>query len=440
MASFHLRFVGATDLPKSLSQFDVDQSFRLGLEDIEAVLARFRADQRLGAALQLVFIRATGRSLERVAGIPKALLKSLCSALGVNETAIASLKTLYQRRSTLYEHRKWAVEASGLSSVDDSALVQLQAALCELASIAASVDDLVKEAELWLFHRRHLLPGDRVLRDASRVAFSSIEAAAVAAVRTQVGAPRKLLAALYGKRRGRVGGTVLEWLKTPPAKHGPAGLNEATEKIALLKSHGVDGWTLGAISNARLRAYSQAVVNRPVSETKKLSDETQLLEVACFLRATLLDLTDSAIYMAGRRVCDLTRHATARVQVTQARSAYELRERHEQIRLVLYAEGRVPDSFNSAQPLPHFRHRRLFLGLCFVARSRSATTRGCAPASSFAQRADRRLSGGVSICRKRTRHEDEACMQVVVVPQVSGYERVNLSERYDYPKKKAQPP
>ncbi len=60
--------------------------------------------------------------------------------------------------------------------------------------------------------------------------------------------------------------------------------------MTFLKSLGVDRWTLGAISNARLRAYSQAVVNRPVSETKKLSDETQLLEVACFLRATLLDL------------------------------------------------------------------------------------------------------------------------------------------------------
>ena len=41
MASFHLRFVGATELPKSFSRFNVDQPFRLGLEDIEAVLAKF---------------------------------------------------------------------------------------------------------------------------------------------------------------------------------------------------------------------------------------------------------------------------------------------------------------------------------------------------------------------------------------------------------------
>ena len=342
MASFHLRFVGATALPRSLSQFDVDQSFRLSHEDIEAVLAKFRADQRLGGALQLVIVRTTGRSLAHVASIPRTLLKSLCSALGLNETAIGSLKTLYQRRSTLYEHRKWAVERSGLSSVDESALMQLQAALREIASTAVSVDELVQEAELWLFDRSHLLPGDRVLRDASRVAFSSIEAASLEAVRTQVDAPRKLLAAVYGKRRGRTGGTVLEWLKTAPAKHGSVGLNEATEKMAFLKSLGVDGWTLGAISNAR-RAYSQAVVNRPVSETKKLSDETQLLEVACFLRATLLDLMDSAIYMAGRRVCDLTRHATARVQITRTRNAFELRERHEQIRQLLHAEGQTSD-------------------------------------------------------------------------------------------------
>jgi len=190
VASFHLRFVGATELPKSLSEFDVDQSFRLGVEDIEVVRTRFRTDQRLGAALQLVFVRAAGRSLEKLAGVPRTLLKSLCSALGLNETAIASLKTLYQRRSTLYEHRKWAVEASGLSPADDSVLTQLQAALGEIATIAASVDDLVKEAGLWLFDRKHLLPGDRVLRDASRTAFASIEAAAIGVVRAQVEAPR----------------------------------------------------------------------------------------------------------------------------------------------------------------------------------------------------------------------------------------------------------
>lgn len=34
MSIFHLRFVGAVELPKSLSQMDVDESFRLSQKDI----------------------------------------------------------------------------------------------------------------------------------------------------------------------------------------------------------------------------------------------------------------------------------------------------------------------------------------------------------------------------------------------------------------------
>ena len=42
---------------------------------------------------------------------------------------------------------------------------------------------------------------------------------------------------------------------------------------------------------------------------------------------------------------------------------------------------------------------------------------------------------GVSICGQKTRRAKEAFLQVVVVPEVFGGERVNLSERYDYPVK-----
>ncbi len=103
MRPIHLRFVGATELPRSLSDFDVEQSFRISNADIAAIRERFRADRRLGVALQLVFLRATGRPLDRTASVPRALLRSLRVALGVAETTIASLKTIYERVATLYE-------------------------------------------------------------------------------------------------------------------------------------------------------------------------------------------------------------------------------------------------------------------------------------------------------------------------------------------------
>ena len=133
-----------------------------------------------------------------------------------------------------------------------------------LAATAASVDDLVKEAELWLYNRKHLLPGDRVIRDAAREAFAVNEAAALAAVRSEIPARilKRAVDAMFSKRLGRKGGTILEWLKGPPGKHGKKSLSEVAQKRAYLKSLRVDTWLLTGISNARLRAYSQSVVDR----------------------------------------------------------------------------------------------------------------------------------------------------------------------------------
>jgi len=340
--TIHLRFVGAVELPKSLSVFDVEQSFRLSSEDVVAIRARFRADRRLGAALQLVVLRATGRSMNRAASVPRALLRSLCSALDASEMAIASLKSIYARVATLYEHQRWACEYVGLSATDDATLATLARALDALARTAASVDELVQEAELWLFVRQHLLPADRPLRDLARKSFAAIEAAAMAAVATEVpeAMQRKALAAVYGSRRGRTGGTILEWLKTPAARHGPTSIAEVTEKISYLKELGTDRWSLSAISNARLRAYAQAIANRAPSESKRRAQGTQVLEMICFLRVTLMDLTDTLMYMTGRRVNDLVRHASGRVMSMQVRSAVEYRQQREDMRRVIHDEDR----------------------------------------------------------------------------------------------------
>lgn len=349
MSIFQLRFVGAVELPKSLSQMDVDECFRLSEKEVSEVTKKFKG-ARLGAALQLVFVRATGRSLDKFAGIPRALLKSLCTALGLNQTAIASLKTIYKSRTALFQHQKWARETSGLTPVDNAVLALLAQALTPLAAAAASVDDLVKEAERWLYDRKHLLPGDRVIRDAARQAFAANEAAALAAVRSEIPARilKRAIDAMFSKRLGRNGGTILEWLKGAPGKHGPKGIGEVTQKLAYLKSLRVDTWQLTGISNARLRAYSQSVVNRPPFDTQRLSDDRKAVEIACFLRTTLLELTDSTIYTAGRRVCDFVRQASGRVQAKQARSAVELREEREQVRALLYAPDQTPQEIVEA--------------------------------------------------------------------------------------------
>lgn len=211
MTTFRQRFVGATELPKSLTEFDVEQSFQLSKDDLEAIRKRFRTTGRLAAAIQLTVIRTTGRPLDRLTNVPRALLRSLCSALGVQETTIASLKALYSRQSTLYEHQAWARQASGFSEADADVLAMCAQTLGRLAGTASSVDELVKQAEIWLFDQGRVLPGDRVLRDLSRHAYLAIDEAALNTIREQVGEPGvgKAIKAVFSMRRGRTGGTVL---------------------------------------------------------------------------------------------------------------------------------------------------------------------------------------------------------------------------------------
>jgi hypothetical protein len=255
------------------------------------------------------------------------------------------LKTLYKRSATRFEHQRWALEYSGFFPADDSAFAQLGSTLATLAGSSASVDDLVKQAELWLFGNKYLLPGDRPVRDLAREGFAAQERSALETVRRQI-PERELRAAVvrvFSKHKGRAGGTILEWLRTPPAKQSHPTLSATTQKITYLKALGVHEWDLASIPSARLQAYAQAVVNRPPSEAERLSGDSRDLEIACFLRATLLALTDVTADIAGRRVCVLVHHAAGRVREKQARSAIDRRKEREQIRAVLYDEQRTAE-------------------------------------------------------------------------------------------------
>lgn len=120
-------------MPKTLTEFDVEQSFQLSTDDLDAIRRKFRTTSRIAAAIQLTAIRATGRPLDRLNNVPRALLRYVCSALGASETSIASLKTLYGRRSTLYEHQQWARLTCGFAEADDDALSRCAEALNRLA-------------------------------------------------------------------------------------------------------------------------------------------------------------------------------------------------------------------------------------------------------------------------------------------------------------------
>lgn len=145
MSSYYRRFVGADTLPKSLSKREVEECFGLSIEDIQELRPpRFRGTARLGAAVQLVMLRATGRHPDAFSGLPSVLLWHLTSALGMNATDIASVTSLYKDKDTRYEHQLWARERVGFAVMDGSTKPLLADALTvpKVALNANSADTL----------------------------------------------------------------------------------------------------------------------------------------------------------------------------------------------------------------------------------------------------------------------------------------------------------
>lgn len=120
--------------------------------------------------------------------------------------------------------------------------------------------------------------------------------------------------------------THLEWLKTPSKRHGPNSLAEVLEKIRYLKGLTAHEWPLDNIAIPKQRAYAQQMQARRPAKSKEIKDTTQTIELVCFLRMTLLELTDLAIQQGSRRSQKLFRDAAQKAQTSQGRSESAARQ------------------------------------------------------------------------------------------------------------------
>ena len=113
MQSWHTTYLGLKDLPRELSTFELQTFFTFSPSARKVIDARYGATHKLGLALNMGFLRLSGRSLNAVRIIPASLWAHLGKELGVRPPELASLKALYGRRSTLFEHQLGGGEGRG---------------------------------------------------------------------------------------------------------------------------------------------------------------------------------------------------------------------------------------------------------------------------------------------------------------------------------------
>jgi hypothetical protein len=137
-------YLGWTRLPADLTEFEITHFFSLRPEERTAVLTRYRESLRLGAALQIGFLKMCGRPLDAVQRVPADLLKHLGEQIEVPAPTIATLRALYlKRRRTLYEHQRWAMGFRGLIRFEPTDTDKLLPALCDVVRAGVSGDQLL---------------------------------------------------------------------------------------------------------------------------------------------------------------------------------------------------------------------------------------------------------------------------------------------------------
>lgn len=97
--------LGRRTFPRQLSLFEIEQFFSFTPQELRAIRTRRGALNRLGVALQVGFLRMTGRQLNSVHVLPQPVLAHLGKQLGIPVPDIASIRALYRRERTLYEHQ-----------------------------------------------------------------------------------------------------------------------------------------------------------------------------------------------------------------------------------------------------------------------------------------------------------------------------------------------
>jgi uncharacterized protein DUF4158 len=157
MSRWEHRYLGQERFPDALSAIEVEHFFTLGEEEFAAVRRRRRVLNRLALALQIGFLKMTGGTLNSVEIIPAGVLEHLGRQLGCAPPRIASIRALYRRRRTLFDHQAAALSALGRTEPSEHGVAARFVQNCTLSGISASSHVSAVSAARW----RRALPATR---------------------------------------------------------------------------------------------------------------------------------------------------------------------------------------------------------------------------------------------------------------------------------------
>jgi hypothetical protein len=292
---FQSTLVGRHDFPKSLPDFLLRRWFTFNDRDRRAIRKAFRSRYWVGAALQLGFVGMTGTTLRSLDYVPAAVLRHLGQQFKQPVPDIATLRTLYRRRKTRFEHQRWAIQQWGLRDFDSAAERQLIEHISARTNATLSRGRLEQAAREWLYRAYVTIPRPRTITALVRGVVQSVALQDHRDLRrymteyTVQGFIKELVS--Y-----RPGGTMtyLEWLRRPPRRRSMKTLLELFAKYQWLEERIGRGLPI-PISKERQQVYARRLRRRRSLHIAKLPPHRQELEALCFAAVCLGTLVDDML-------------------------------------------------------------------------------------------------------------------------------------------------
>jgi TnpA family transposase len=319
MRHWHRQFLGRTELPPELSALAISEFFSLSRLEWLSVLSRYGVEMRLGAALQIGFLKMCGRPLDQLQRVPSSVLEHLSTQVGGQAPDLATLRALYiKRRRTLYEHQQFALDALGRTRFDSTAdAPRILDTLCDIVRTGIDGEKLLAETRVVLYERRYVIPGPRRVGWLAQLALSKVEREVSAEIERIIPAAQRArwVEQLFETRAD--GMTRLEFLQESPGSLSPGSITRESEKIATLREMNVAD-VLKLSGSARYwQMYASRMRNQRPSRFSQRKEPRRSIELVGFLRHSMAEHTDTLIRMADRQVSRLWGRASTQAKAEQ---------------------------------------------------------------------------------------------------------------------------
>ena len=320
------QYLGTTTLPKTLGTAELQAFFVYSQEELDLIKTRRAAPMRIAAAIQLGFVRMTGSLLADLHSIPARLMRFVAAQLELDPIPITTLRNVYDRSKTRYEHHWWAMQVLGFRKAEDQGLAQLATFLDREAVTSPGTDYLVGRGMVWLYQHKFIAMAPRDLRTMAVRSMSKTELGLLRLIHEQVPPPTiaqwfaKVMAPHSGER------SALEWLQKPPRRKSINAIRERLDRVEFLKELGVHKLDIHRMYQEKIKAYAQDLKNMRPAKFRELQDPTRSLRLVCFLQWALFSATDAAIMMGANRVTKIMNKAYKDAETLQAKSSQSVND------------------------------------------------------------------------------------------------------------------